>query len=53
MKPLKSFKEFLEQGIVKKQSPNIQRAESLIQEAKRPSRFRDVKVEIRSFINIC
>ena len=37
MKPLKSFGDYLKQGIVKKQSPNRTRADDLIKEAKRKS----------------
>jgi hypothetical protein len=33
MKPLKLFEEFVKQGIVKKQAPNLERAESLVKEA--------------------
>lgn len=34
MRNLKSFKEFLKEGIIKKQSPDIERAKSLIKESK-------------------
>ena len=34
MKPLRPFTDFLKEGIVKKQSPNKQRAESLVNRAK-------------------
>ena len=37
MKPLKNFRDYIEQGIVKKQTPNKLRAEDLIKESKRKS----------------
>ena len=37
MKPLKKFGEYVELGVVKKQSPDVQRANNLISEADRKS----------------
>lgn len=34
MKPLRPFEDFLKEGIVKRQSPDIQRSESLIEESR-------------------
>ena len=35
MMPLKQFKEYLEEGIARKQTPDISRAKSLINESER------------------
>ena len=42
---LKSFEEFVSIGIVKKQSPNRQRALSLIKEAEEKEKFLDVSLK--------
>ena len=39
MKPLKKFEEFIKEGIVNKQSPNIDRANSLIKESEKSNKF--------------
>ena len=39
MKPLKPFEDFLKEGIAKKQSPDIQRSKSLIEESDEAYKF--------------
>ncbi|MBU1203482.1 MAG: hypothetical protein KKG60_00235 [Nanoarchaeota archaeon] len=39
MKPLKDFEEFIKKGIMEKRSPDIARAKSLIEEAKKRNKF--------------
>ena len=39
MRPLKTFDEFLEKGIMKKRTPDIARANSLLKEAKKRKKF--------------
>ncbi|MBU0979240.1 MAG: hypothetical protein KJ709_00405 [Nanoarchaeota archaeon] len=41
MRPLKSFEEFIEQGTIRKSSPNKSRARSLINESQKRKRFID------------
>ncbi len=41
MKSLKTFEEFVKKGVVKKQSPNLERAKSLMNEAIRKKDFFD------------
>lgn len=47
MKPLKSFKEYLEEGIAKKQTPDFSRARSLIKESEKSYKMlREILVKI-------
>ena len=39
MRPLKNFDEFIKNGIVRKQTPDIDRAQSLIKESEKSSKF--------------
>lgn len=45
MRPLKGFKEFMDDGTIIKISPNIPRARSLVKEAGRRKRFLDEMLE--------
>ncbi len=49
MKFLKKFEEFLKQGIIKKQKPNKERANSLIIESKNKKEFLEEVIEKMSF----
>ena len=39
MRPLRKFEEFVERGIVRKRTPDIQRAKSLREEAEKRKKF--------------
>jgi len=39
MRPLKDFEEFIKEGIVKRQSPDVNRAKSLIKESEKSDKF--------------
>jgi hypothetical protein len=45
MKPLKNFEEFLRDGTVRKASPDMLRAKSLVEEAERRKKFLDELLE--------
>ena len=45
MRPLKNFEEFVREGIIKKQSPNIDRANSLMKESEKSNKFLNDIVE--------
>jgi len=48
MRPLKTFEEFLRLGIVRKRTPDIARAKSLIEEAEKRKKFlEEVRLKIR------
>ena len=47
MRPLKNFEEFIKEGIIKKQSPDIDRANSLIKESIKSQKFlKDISEKI-------